>query len=67
MSHQATESKASPLTDDGQAFENTSTNVAAAQMRNHLTNLAETVKDPKEKKASRPEPRVLMFSLTDLY
>ena len=36
--------------DNRQAFENTSTNVAAAQMRNSLTNLAETVKDPKEKK-----------------
>jgi UTP--glucose-1-phosphate uridylyltransferase len=35
-----------------QAFENTSTNVAAAQMRNALTNLAETVKDPEQKKAS---------------
>lgn len=33
-----------------QAFENTSTNVAAAQMRNALTNLAETVEDPKQKK-----------------
>jgi UTP--glucose-1-phosphate uridylyltransferase len=38
------------LTDYTQAFENTSTNVAAAQMRNALTNLAETVEDPKEKK-----------------
>lgn len=38
------------LTDHTQAFENTSTNVAAAQMRNALTNLAETVEDPKEKK-----------------
>ncbi|KAM0427462.1 hypothetical protein ACHAPT_007422 [Fusarium lateritium] len=34
------------------AFENTSTNVAAAQMRNSLTNLAESVKDPEQKKAS---------------
>jgi hypothetical protein len=33
-----------------QAFENTSTNVAAAQMRNALTNLAETVEDPDQKK-----------------
>lgn len=38
----------------GQAFENTSTNVAAAQMRNALTNLADTVKDPEEKKVSSP-------------
>lgn len=35
-----------------QAFENTSTNVAAAQMRNALTNLAETVEDPNDKKVS---------------
>ena len=33
-----------------QAFENTSTNIAAAQMRNALTTLAETVKDPEQKK-----------------
>lgn len=39
-----------PLTDNGQAFENTSTNVAAAQMRNHLTHLAESVKDAEQKK-----------------
>ena len=45
-------SKTPALTDDAQAFENTSTNVAAAQMRNALTNLAETVKDPEQKKAS---------------
>jgi UTP--glucose-1-phosphate uridylyltransferase len=38
------------LTEPVQAFENTSTNVAAAQMRNALTNLAETVEDPKDKK-----------------
>lgn len=36
-----------------QAFENTSTNIAAAQMRNALTSLSETVKDPNEKKVSR--------------
>lgn len=34
------------------AFENASTNVAAAQMRNSLTELAETVTDPDQKKAS---------------
>jgi len=33
-----------------QAFENTSTSVAAAQMRNALTNLAETVEDTEQKK-----------------
>ncbi|KAK2683143.1 Nucleotide-diphospho-sugar transferase [Fusarium oxysporum f. sp. vasinfectum] len=37
------------------AFENTSTNVAAAQMRNALTNLAETVKDPEQKKLFETE------------
>ena len=35
---------------EGKAFENASTNVAAAQMRNALTELAETVTDPSEKK-----------------
>lgn len=38
-----------------QAFENTSTNVAASQMRNALTSLAETVKDPAEKKRFESE------------
>lgn len=38
------------LIECSQAFENTSTNVAAAQMRNALTNLAETVEDPNDKK-----------------
>ncbi|KAG7293032.1 putative UTP--glucose-1-phosphate uridylyltransferase [Staphylotrichum longicolle] len=37
------------------AFENTSTNIAAAQMRNALTNLAETVKDPEQKKLFETE------------
>jgi UTP--glucose-1-phosphate uridylyltransferase len=32
-----------------QAFENTSTNIAATQMRNALNSLADTVKDPDEK------------------
>ena len=35
-----------------QAFENTSTNVAASQMRNALNKLSDTVKDPKEKQVS---------------
>jgi hypothetical protein len=35
-----------------QAFENTSTNVAASQMRNALNNLIDTVPDPSEKKVS---------------
>lgn len=43
-----------------QAFENTSTNIAAAQMRNRLTQLAETVKDPEQKKARPPEHPMLM-------
>ena len=33
-----------------QAFENTSTSVAASQMRNALTALAETCQNPEEKK-----------------
>ncbi|KUI62260.1 putative UTP--glucose-1-phosphate uridylyltransferase [Cytospora mali] len=37
------------------AFENTSTNIAAAQMRNALTGLAETVSDPDEKKLFETE------------
>jgi len=37
------------------AFENTSTNVAASQMRNALNNLADTVKDPQEKKRFEAE------------
>jgi UTP--glucose-1-phosphate uridylyltransferase len=46
----------SPLTPvDIQAFENASTNIAAAQMRNSLTELAETVKDPEEKKLFETE------------
>jgi UTP--glucose-1-phosphate uridylyltransferase len=35
-----------------QAFENTSTNVAASQMRNALNKLSDTVTDPNEKKVS---------------
>ena len=37
-----------------QAFENTSTNVAASQMRNALNNLIDTVKEPSEKKVNFP-------------
>lgn len=37
------------------AFENTSTNIAAAQMRNALTQLAETVNDPNQKKLFETE------------
>lgn len=49
---QSTPMATAPLTDNEQAFENTSTNVAAAQMRNHLTHLAESVKDAEQKKVS---------------
>ena len=38
-----------------QAFENTSTNVAASQMRNALNQLAETVDDPAQKKRFEAE------------
>lgn len=37
------------------AFENTSTSVAASQMRNALNNLADTVEDPEEKKVGLRE------------
>lgn len=39
-----------------QAFENTSTSVAASQMRNALNNLADTVTDPTEKKVRFDSP-----------
>lgn len=35
-----------------QAFENTSTSVAASQMRNALNNLCDSVTDPAEKQVS---------------
>jgi hypothetical protein len=38
------------LISNSQAFENTSTSVAASQMRNALNNLADTVSDPEQKK-----------------
>lgn len=40
------------LIDHDQAFENTSTSVAASQMRNALNNLADTVQDPEQKKVN---------------
>ncbi len=43
-------SKAKLTPHDDKAFENTSTSVAASQMRNALNQLADTVKDPEEKK-----------------
>ena len=42
----------SKLISHDKAFENTSTSVAASQMRNALNNLADTVTDPEEKKVS---------------
>jgi hypothetical protein len=42
------------LISNDKAFENTSTSVAASQMRNALNNLADTVEDPEEKKVSFP-------------
>lgn len=50
MRHSAASPEIQLLTVNEQAFENTSTNVAAAQMRNALTNLSETVTDPVQKK-----------------
>ena len=40
---------------NSQAFENASTNIAAAQMRNNLNEVAETVKDPAQKKLFETE------------
>ena len=40
------------ISEFSQAFENTSTNVAASQMRNALNKLADGVTDPAEKKVS---------------
>ena len=47
----ATPNSKKPLTNGfhDQAFENTSTSVAASQMRNALNNLADTVKVPEDK------------------
>jgi UTP--glucose-1-phosphate uridylyltransferase len=53
-------SKTQSTDDHAQAFENTSTNVAAAQMRNALTNLADTVKDPEQKKVSLNQQAVCL-------
>ncbi|KAI1367292.1 UTP-glucose-1-phosphate uridylyltransferase [Xylaria arbuscula] len=47
--------KTTVLMSPNKAFENASTNVAAAQMRNSLTELAETVKDPEQKKLFETE------------
>ena len=47
-----------------QAFENTSTSVAASSMRNALNNLADTVTDEKEKKVCGHIPTFEHTSLT---
>jgi len=51
----------SQLTDGEQLFDNTATSVAAYQMRNALNKLADTVKDPKEKKVRRCCPKPSVF------
>jgi len=53
------------LTDGAQLFDNTATSVAAYQMRNALNKLADTVKDPKQKKVNGHslEPSVLRFNM----
>ncbi|KAF9732327.1 UTP-glucose-1-phosphate uridylyltransferase [Paraphaeosphaeria minitans] len=48
-------SKTMPHLTEDQAFENTSTNVAASQMRNALNKLADTVTNPEEKKRFETE------------
>ncbi len=50
----------SVLTASRQAFENASTNIAAAQMRNTLTALSETVEDPEEKQVSFTPTKVCL-------
>lgn len=47
------------IADSLKAFENTSTSVAASQMRNALNNLADTVEDPKEKKVKQNPKTVI--------
>jgi UTP--glucose-1-phosphate uridylyltransferase len=48
--HEATLQELAKLIDEDKAFENTSTNVAASQMRNALNSLADTVTDTEQKK-----------------
>lgn len=52
--------------DDDQQFENTSTSVAASQMRNSLNSLADTVTDPAEKKVISPSSTRYIAWLTRL-
>lgn len=53
------------LINDDKAFENTSTSVAASQMRNALNNLADTVTDPEEKKVRFHDAHLLHQSNAD--
>jgi hypothetical protein len=53
------------LINDDKAFENTSTSVAASQMRNALNNLADTVTDPEEKKVRPASALSLHWMETD--
>ena len=50
------------LTCGDKAFENTSTSVAASQMRNALNNLADTVTDKEEKKVLYKPEHLLLHS-----
>lgn len=53
------------MASDEQAFENTSTSVAASQMRNALNNLADTVSDAEQKKVqSQIHPLAHRLALT---
>lgn len=48
----STETKLTSMTSSRQAFENTSTSVAASQMRNALNKLVDSVDDASEKQVS---------------
>jgi hypothetical protein len=50
LQHQAALRRHRRVEVDDNGFENTSTNVAASQMRNALNKLADTVTNPEEKK-----------------
>ena len=51
---------------EGKAFEENSTSVAATEMHNALDNLAETVKDPNEKKVSSSTSELHHPRITEL-
>ena len=52
------------LIDNEKAFENTSTSVAASQMRNALNNLADTVTEPEMKKVRQKHYKLWLLDLT---